>query len=320
MNSELMPRDFLNSPDRPPFYGINTFFGLKLANIDIKSDFGIIGIPMDSGATYRVGQRFAPQRIRELSRIISGVDFFLKEEIFKEFSVFDYGDINIVPGYIDKSIKVIEDQLSKISKDTNMIHVGGDHLVTLPILRSLHKKFGKIELIDIDAHTDTWDSIYESDFSHANWLRKAIIEGLVTKVTQVSTRGSLYSEHDIDFQEKYGVKVYDMKKIRESRFENIVKELQENIESSAVYITLDIDAIDPAYAPGTGIPEPGGLTSWEIMSFFRNINFKAVGMDLVEIIPSYDHSDITSILGANLIFLYLSSQARLLKYRNLQSH
>jgi agmatinase len=311
-NGDFLPTEFLNDPGKPPFQGSNTFFGLELASVNTKSDFGIIGIPMDFGSTFRVGQRFAPQKVRESSRIISGVDFFLKEDIFQEFSVFDYGDINAVPGYIDKSLKIIEDYLSKISKDVNMVHVGGDHLVTLPILRSLHKKFGKIELIDIDAHTDTWDSIYESEFSHANWLRKAIIEGLVSKVTQVSIRGSLYSEHDTDFQEKYGVNVYDMKKIRDTGFENVMKELQGNIESDSVYITLDIDAIDPAYAPGTGIPEPGGLTSWEIMSFFRSINFNAVGMDLVEIIPSYDHSDITSILGANLIFQYLSSQARLL--------
>jgi len=308
---------FLTDPAKPPFLENYTFFGLKLASVNTKSDFGIIGVPMDFGSTYRVGQRFAPQKIRELSKIISGVDFFLREDIFQEFSVFDYGDINVVPGFIDDSLKIIEDYLSRISKDVNMVHVGGDHLVTLPILRSLYKKFGKIELIDFDAHTDTWDDIYKSEFSHANWLRKAIIEGLVSKVTQVSIRGSLYSKQDTDFQEKYGVNVYDMKKIRDIGFENVIKEIQRNIETESVYITVDIDAVDPAYAPGTGVPEPGGLTSWEIMSFFRSIDFNAVGMDLVEIIPSYDHSDITSILGANIIFLYLSSQAKLLKYRNL---
>jgi len=304
---------FLNKPDLPPFQGANTFFGLKIGNVTTESDYGIIGIPMDFGSTFRTGQRFAPQKVRELSRIISGIDYFIKEDIFKEFSVLDYGDINVVPGYIDKSLTLIQEHLEKISKNVNMVHVGGDHLITLPILRSLHDKFGKIELIHFDAHTDSWGSIYGSEFSHANWLRQAISEDLLSDVYQIAIRGSLYSKNDMKFQEAFGVKIYDMQKIRSKGFENVMGELQNNLKSEHIYITVDIDAVDPAYAPGTGIPEPGGISSWEIMTFFRSMSFKTLGMDLVEILPAYDFSDITSILGANLIFQYLSAQAKLKK-------
>ena len=215
---------FILSPEFQPFSLNNTIFGIKRTRRIMKGNIVFVGIPFDLGTTYRSGARFAPFKIREMSRLISGVDFFLKKNIFENKSIVDYGDIKI-SNDVEQDIKNIEFEIKKIMKYGKFIALGGDHLITLPILRVLNKKYGKINLLHLDAHLDSWDIVNSNKINHGTWLRRAMEENLLSNVFQLGIRGSIYSNKDIKFSEENGINIITMRDFKNMGINKTVEKL-----------------------------------------------------------------------------------------------
>ena len=301
-SSNPMPVDALVSPR---FSGIATFMRLPQVSRADELDIALIGIPYDGGTTYRSGPRFGPRRVREQSAIIRPWNPALNINPFERFRIADYGDLSINPLSIEDSFQRITAQLDDVLKaDARTACVGGDHSILLPILRSIHKRFGPIGLIQFDAHNDTWGGYFGSPHSHGTPVRRAVEEGLlVTKdVLQIGLRGQVYSKDDFDFGREHGFQVVTSEELHRRGVEHVSRYLK-RLARRPVYVTLDIDVVDPAFAPGTGTPQVGGLSSAQMIELVRSLRgVNIVGCDLVEVSPPYDNGDITSLLGANLLY------------------
>ncbi|BCU71627.1 agmatinase [Stygiolobus caldivivus] len=287
----------------PRFTQVSTFGRLPLCQKLNDGEAVFIGIPFNDATSYRPGARFGPAGIRQGSRLLRPYNQFMDVYPFDSLNVCDMGDINIIPGYIEDTMKVIEEELLKI--DAIPFIAGGDHSITLPILRAMYKKHGKINLIHLDSHYDFWDSYWGKKYTHGTWLRRALEEGILNEVVQMGIRGSVYSKDDVEDSKKLGVKSFTIRDLK-YRLKEVLKELP----SGKTYVSVDIDVVDPAFAPGTGTPEVGGLTSFEVIEIIRSFNFNIIGFDVVEISPPYDVSELTSMLGANIIFEGLSVLAK----------
>jgi len=287
----------------PRFTQISTFARLPLCQKLDEGEAVFLGVPFDDATTYRPGARFGPTGIRQGSRLLRPYNQFLDVYPFDSLNVCDMGDVNIIPGYIEDTMKIIEEEIVKI-RGVPFI-AGGDHSITLPILRAMYKKHGKINLIHLDSHYDFWDSYWGKKYTHGTWLRRALEEGILNEVVQMGIRGSLYSRDDVEDSKKLGVKSFTIRDLK-YRLKEVLKELP----SGKTYVSIDIDVVDPAFAPGTGTPEVGGLTSFEILEIIRSFDFSIIGFDVVEVSPPYDVSEITSMLGANIIYEGLSVLAK----------
>ena len=289
----------------PRFSGVATFMRLPQVSRADELDIALIGIPYDGGTTYRSGPRFGPRRVREQSAIIRPWNPALNINPFERFRIADYGDLSINPLSIEDTFQRITAQLDDVLKaDARTACVGGDHSILLPILRSIHKRFGPIGLIQFDAHNDTWGGYFGSPHSHGTPVRRAVEEGLlVTKdVLQIGLRGQVYSKDDFDFGREHGFQVVTSEELHRRGVEHVSRYLK-RLARRPVYVTLDIDVVDPAFAPGTGTPQVGGLSSAQMIELVRSLRgINIVGCDLVEVSPPYDNGDITSLLGANLLY------------------
>lgn len=302
--------DFIISPEFQQFSTISTFFGCKRTKNLNNSDIAFLGVPFDLGTTYRSGTRFGPAKIREMSRLFAGVDYFIKKNPFDILKIIDYGDLEIVLDNFNLNLKNIEKVAKKIVNKNKLVTVGGDHLITYPLVKSIKNNVDKLMLIDFDAHIDFWNEINNSKINHGTWLRRLLAEDKIDKIFQIGIRSSLYSENDLDFAKDNDIKIYDMNEIREHGIIKIMKKIKDEVQDNNVYLTIDIDAVDPAFAPGTGVPEPGGLTSWEIMEALRSINLPNIlAADIVEVSPPYDNFNITSILASNILSIIISNMA-----------
>ncbi|QGR19603.1 agmatinase [Stygiolobus azoricus] len=287
----------------PRFTQISTFARLPLCQKLDEGEAVFLGVPFDDATTYRPGARFGPTGIRQGSRLLRPYNQFLDVYPFDSLNVCDMGDVNIIPGYIEDTMKIIEEEIVKI-RGVPFI-AGGDHSITLPILRAMYKKHGKINLVHLDSHYDFWDSYWGKKYTHGTWLRRALEEGILNEVVQMGIRGSLYSRDDVEDSKKLGVKSFTIRDLK-YRLKEVLKELP----SGKTYVSIDIDVVDPAFAPGTGTPEVGGLTSFEILEIIRSFDFSIIGFDVVEVSPPYDVSEITSMLAANIIYEGLSVLAK----------
>lgn len=287
----------------PRFTQISTFARLPLCQKLDEGEAVFLGVPFDDATTYRPGARFGPTGIRQGSRLLRPYNQFLDVYPFDSLNVCDMGDVNIIPGYIEDTMKIIEEEIVKI-RGVPFI-AGGDHSITLPILRAMYKKHGKINLVHLDSHYDFWDSYWGKKYTHGTWLRRALEEGILNEVVQMGIRGSLYSRDDVEDSKKLGVKSFPIRDLK-YRLKEVLKELP----SGKTYVSIDIDVVDPAFAPGTGTPEVGGLTSFEILEIIRSFDFSIIGFDVVEVSPPYDVSEITSMLAANIIYEGLSVLAK----------
>jgi len=285
----------------PRFTQISTFARLPICQDNAKAVF--IGIPFDDATTYRPGARFGPMGIRQGSRLLRPYNQFLDVYPFDTLNVCDMGDINVIPGYIEDTMRIIEEEILKLNAIPFI--AGGDHSITLPVLRAMYKKYGKINLVHLDSHYDFWDSYWGKKYTHGTWLRRALGEGLLNEVVQMGIRGSLYSRDDVEDSKRLGVKSFTIRELK-YRLKEVLKELP----TGKTYVSIDIDVVDPAFAPGTGTPEVGGLTSFEILEIVRSFDFDIVGFDVVEVSPPYDVSEITSMLAANIIYEGLSVLAK----------
>ncbi|WP_206460579.1 agmatinase [Anaerovorax sp. IOR16] len=294
------PRSSLNCPR---FTGIKTFMRLPNVQTTKDIDFAIVGIPFDTASTFRIGARFAPSAIRDMSVTVRPYHFAFKINIPDVLSGVDFGDINIVPGYIEESYQKIEEGLQPlIDNDIVAVSLGGDHSVTLPELRAVAKKYGPVALVQFDAHMDTVDTYLGKKYSHATSFRRAWEEGLIDMEhsIQVGIRSHFKTFRDIGFQ----VITADM--VREQGIQSIGEQIRARVGKKKAFFSFDIDFVDPAYAPGTGTMEICGFSSDETVRMIRETKgIQFVGFDLVEVIPAYDSAQITSFLAANIIQEFL---------------
>jgi agmatinase/guanidinopropionase len=293
-----------------PFMGIPSFMRLPVTRDLNGVDAAILGVPFDSGTSYRSGTRFGPRKIRESSLMIWGHNSTLHVTPLKMLKVVDYGDVSIIPTSIEHTMTAITTTASGIiDTGTTLITLGGDHSIALPLLRAHAKKHGPVSLVHIDAHIDTWESEYAGvPYSHGTPFRHALQEGLIRagEYVQIGIRGPLSGENDYEDAKNLGAQILTIHDVIERGIPEILKEVHQRM-LGPVYVTVDIDSADPAFAPGTGTPEVGGLTSYQLLQLVRGLHgLDLIGFDLVEVSPPYDHGDITSILAANLAFEYLS--------------
>jgi len=296
----------------PRFAGIRSFWRLPhLKEIPKDVDFVIVGIPFDTGASYRVGARYGPEAIRSQSLILRTHNPVLDISPFEYCSGIDYGDIQVIPGFIEHSYETIEKEYrSIIDKEVIPIALGGDHSITLAELRAIAKKYGPVALVQFDSHTDTDPDYYGHKYNHGTPFIRAVEEGLLLTEhsIQIGIRGSTYSKDEIDKARELGFEIVTAEEMFKLGVDKVVRMIQERVGDAKVFVTFDIDFIDPAYAPGTGTPEVGGPSSREALELIRKglkgLDF--VGFDLVEVYPQYDPGFITSLLAANIIFEFIS--------------
>ncbi len=304
--NEYYPTDSLKSPR---YSGIPTFMRLPVEDDPSKIDVAIVGIPFDSGVTYRPGARMAPRDIRVQSALIRPYNPVLKVDPFKLHRVADFGDIVANPFSIEDALQAIHRAISELlHSGVTPVIVGGDHTITLPTLRAMHEVYGPVAVVHFDAHLDTWDSYFGSRYTHGTWFRRAVDEGLVMtdRSYQIGLRGQVYSEEDFDFSLRNGFRMVTIEELKENRGAKGLVEQFQALGDTRVYVSFDIDCIDPAFAPGTGTPQIGGMDSFEAVQLIRGLKgLDIVGVDMVEVSPSYDSGGITSLLAANLLYEFL---------------
>lgn len=294
----------------PRFCGISTF--MRLPNVeDLRgTDFAIIGVPFDTGATNRVGARFGPEAIRQNSRLLRPYNPAQKVALFEHLSGVDFGDFRVIPGHIqDSFIEIAQQAKDVFETGTTPLFIGGDHSVSFPLLQGAVEKHGKIALVHFDSHSDLWDGYYGGKDMNGTPFRRAIEKDLidVEHSIQVGLRGSLYDAEDYSLSEKFGFEMIDGPEMHEIGMKNVIERIKERVGNKKAYLSFDIDFVDPAYAPGTGTPEIGGFNGYQSLQLIRGLkDLNFIGFDLVEVIPAYDHSQITSGLAANIIYEFLS--------------
>lgn len=297
----------IDARDSPRFAQISTFGRLPLIQdlTEVKAAF--VGIPFDDGTTYRTGARFGPSAIRQGSRLLRAYNPFVDTYPFESLNACDYGDINAIPGYIEDTMRIVTAEIKRVASTSIPFTAGGDHSIALPILRAMNAIHGKVNLVHLDSHYDFWDSYWGKKYTHGTWLRRAREENLLNEVVQIGIRGSLYSKDDIDDARKLGISYYTTIAAKKE-----MSEVLSHVNSlkGKTYVSLDIDVTDPAFAPGTGTPEVGGLTSLEMMEIVRALDVDLAGMEVVEVSPPYDVSELTSMLAANLLYEGMSVLAK----------
>ena len=302
----------LSGKEFPRFSGIKTFFRLPHVPMDNDYDVAIAGVPYDGGVSYRPGARFAPTKIRDLSSLGRGYHWTRGLNFFETINVADIGDCPTVPINQIQSYECIEQFFSKVlNLNKRFIAIGGDHSTTLPLLRSVKKKFGNpVNLIHFDAHLDTYPAAWGCEYHHGSFVRHAVEEGLIRPKSslQIGIRGPLATGDDIDFVKKHQIQVTTMDCLRKKGLEAFLDSLP--AFQGPTYLSFDIDCLDPSYAPGTGTPVPGGLTTYETQQILRHLQIdQLVAADIVEVSPPYDNSDITALAAVDTLFEILSLMA-----------
>jgi agmatinase len=294
----------------PRFVGIVTFMRLPHVQTTQDVDFVVVGAPFDTGASFRVGQRFAPSAIRQMSLLLRPYNYAQGINVFDYLSGVDYGDAPVVPGYTHESYKAIEDTLFPLfAAGVVPITLGGDHSISLPELRSAAKAYGRVGMVHFDSHSDTWNETLGQRYMHGTPFRRALEEGLLDgdRCVQVGIRGPEYEASDVEGPREFGFDVYTIDDVKKLPAAELGRRICAKVGDGPALLTFDIDVLDPAYAPGTGTPEVGGLTSWEVLQIVRELKGpRFVGFDLVEVLPAYDTADITSIMASNLVFEFLT--------------
>lgn len=304
----------LSGREFPRFSAIKTFFRLPHATIKKQFDVALFGIPFDGGVSYRPGSRFAPAEVRNASSLGRGFHWSRGVNVFEKLDCADIGDCPVVPIDLEQTYQKIEKFVGDVVKSKKrFVSMGGDHSTTLPVLRALHKHYKKpLAFIHFDAHLDTYPAAWGKEYHHGAFARHAVEEGLVDpkKMIQIGIRGPLAGNSDFDFIKKHKIDVRTVDDIRAGTIDAFLKTLPK-FDNTPTYISFDVDCLDPAYAPGTGTPVVGGLTTYETQRILRALKVpNLVGADVVEICPAYDHSDITSLVGVDAMFELLCLMAQ----------
>ena len=270
-------------------------------------------MPFDSGVSYRPGARFGPGHIRASSKLLRTFNPVQDVEPFAVQQVADAGDIACNPFDIQDAVKQIDEGVREVlDVSGKLVTLGGDHTIALPLLRVLHEAHGPIAVVHFDAHLDTWDTYFGAPLTHGTPFRRASEEGLIDKTgsMHVGIRGPLYSREDLTDDQVLGFQVIGAHDMDDLGWRGAVEQIKARVGDRPTYVSLDIDVLDPAFAPGTGTPEAGGLTSRELLSILRAFSgLNLVGADIVEVAPAYDHAEVTGIAAAHAAYELVSAMA-----------
>ncbi|MFN0074786.1 MAG: agmatinase [Chloroflexota bacterium] len=298
----------------PRFAGFTTFARLPRLEDASECAVAVVGVPFDAGTTYRPGARFGPNAIRQGSRLLRPYHPGLDVRPFAVHQVADAGDIVGNPFNIDEAIAQIEAGARHLlSRCQAIVALGGDHTIALPLLRAVHARHGPVSLVHFDAHLDTWDTYWGAAYTHGTPFRRASEEGLLRKehCVHVGIRGPLYGPQDLDDDAQLGFTIIDVMEVAEQGVRPTIERIRAAVGNAPVYISIDIDVLDPGFAPGTGTPEAGGLSSRELLGILRGFTeMNVVSADIVEVAPAYDHAEITSIAAAHLAYELLALLAK----------
>ncbi len=290
----------------PRFGGIATMMRLPHADSPAGLDAAFIGVPFDIGTSNRAGARFGPRQIRAESALIRPYNMATGAAPFDTLQVADLGDVPINTYSIERSMQIVEAFYDRVlAAGCKPLTMGGDHTIALPILRALARRHGPVALVHVDAHADINDDMFGERIAHGTPFRRAVEEKLLDcgKVFQIGLRGTGYAADDFDWPRAQGFTVVQAHEVWYQSLAPLMAQVRERIGSAPVYITFDIDGLDPSFAGGTGTPEIGGLTVPQGLEIIRGCHgLNVVGGDLVEVSPPYDPSGNTALLGANLLY------------------
>jgi agmatinase len=276
-------------------------------------DVAIVGVPFDSGVSYRPGARFGPAHIRQSSRLLRPYNPELAILPFGAQQVVDAGDLAVNPFDIGQAIAQIEAGATELtSAGARLLTLGGDHTIALPLLRVMHAMHGPIAVLHFDAHIDTWDTYFGEPYTHGTPFRRASEEGLLDRdhCLHIGIRGPLYNTEDLPDSANLGFDTIHCTELDELGVSGTITRMRERLDDRPIYVSVDIDVLDPAHAPGTGTPEAGGMTSRELLAVLRGLEgARLVSADIVEVSPAYDHAEITGIAAAHVGYELLSVMA-----------
>ncbi len=298
----------------PRFVGPETFARLPRLDQVSRAAVAVLGIPFDSGVSYRPGARFGPQGIRAGSKLLRPYHPALDVQPWLTHQVADAGDVACKPFNIVEAVDTVQSAATAtLARADRLVSIGGDHTVALPLLRAMHAAHGPVALVHFDAHLDTWDTYFGAPVTHGTPFRRASEEGLfaLDHAAHVGIRGPLYGLDDLAEDQRLGFATVSTMDIARRGVEEAVDRVRERLGDRPVYVSVDIDVLDPAHAPGTGTPEPGGLTTRELQMILRGLDgLRLVGGDVVEVSPAYDHAELTTIAAANVVYEMLALMAR----------
>jgi len=311
MSNDEQPIGPADASIMPRYAGIATFARLPRIEDVSRADIAVVGIPFDSGVSYRPGARFGPAHVRESSRLLRPYNPVQDVSPFAAQQVVDAGDIAANPFDIGEAVKQIEAGARQLSADgKRLVVIGGDHTIALPLLRVVAERHGPIAVLHFDAHLDTWDTYFGAPVTHGTPFRRASEEGLIDMGASlhVGIRGPLYSRDDLRDDERLGFAIIASHEIESEGLGSAIDRMLKRLGDRPVYVSVDIDVLDPAHAPGTGTPEAGGMTSRELLAMIRALRgVNIVGADLVEVAPAYDHAQLTGIAASHVAYEIISA-------------
>jgi agmatinase len=298
----------------PRFAGLATFARLPTLEAQPRWDIAVVGVPFDGGTSYRPGARFGPAAVRQGSRLLRPYNPAQDALPFELAQVVDAGDIACTPFSTEEAVVQIEAAADALlAGGGRIVAVGGDHTIALPLLRATAKRHGPLALVHFDAHLDTWDTYFGQRFTHGTPFRRAWEEGLLQRdrSVHVGLRGPLYSGADLSDDAAMGFAQVSTDDVATLGAADVAARVLERVGDAPLYVSVDIDVLDPAHAPGTGTPEAGGLTSRELLALVRDLgSANVVGADVVEVSPAYDHAEITAIAAAHVLYDLVTVMAR----------
>ncbi|MEY9852010.1 agmatinase [Leifsonia sp. EB41] len=311
----------IDSSRTPRYAGRDGFARLPRLEQVGRADIVVAGVPFDTGVSYRPGARFGPNHIREASRLLRPYNPALDVSPFELTQVADAGDIAVNPFDIAEAIETIQSAAYDLTADgTRLVTLGGDHTISLPLLRAAAERHGPVALLHFDAHLDTWDTYFGAEFTHGTPFRRAVEEGILDTeaLSHVGTRGPLYGKKDLDDDHRFGFGIVTSADVYRQGVDEVVAKLRDRIGDRPLYLSIDIDVLDPAHAPGTGTPEAGGVTSRELLEIIRGfVGLNLIGADVVEVAPAYDHAELTGVAASHLAYDLVSLLA--LRHRDTAS-
>ncbi len=298
----------------PRYAGPATFARLPRRDEVDRCDVAVVGVPFDSGVTYRPGARFGPMAVRQASRLLRAYHPGLDVHPFAAQQVADAGDIACTPFDIARAIGEIEDGAGELLASAgHLLAIGGDHTISLPLLRAIERRFGAVALLHFDAHLDTWDTYFGAEYTHGTPFRRAWEEGLLLENASmhVGIRGPLFAPEDLAEDSSFGFRIVTAMDLESDGISGAVERVRSRLGDAPTYVSIDIDVLDPAAAPGTGTPEAGGLSSRELLGILRGLDgTNLVSADIVEVAPAYDQAEITAVAASHVAYELLALFAK----------
>lgn len=298
----------------PRFAGIRTFMRLPHITDPAAAEAAVVGIPFDTATSYRTGARFGPEAIRSVSVLLRPYHASFGIDVLDAVSVADFGDLPVAPGSAEGTYRRVEEGLAPlVDAGVFPLVLGGDHSITLPVLRALARRHGRMALVHLDSHTDTWDEYFDQRYFHGTTFKRATEEGLIEPAASVQAgmRGSQFAPTDLDDARSLGFTVVPSEELRQLGPEGYAKLVRAQVGDRQAFFSFDIDFLDPAFAPGTGTPEVAGFSTAEAVALLRSLRgLRLVGADVVEVSPPYDGpGQPTALAAANVAFELLALHA-----------